>query len=463
MSPSSSTSSSDLALRLGARSRTIAVAFAIAALATFFAGLINLELRGLARHSEDIKVFALARMRGNYDRLILSDSVTAEATRDVVLDPRDYPLMTNGYLRLAGQFFLLRRALERGTFKEVDLFLTPDLLLANVDNEQNGRIRYTYIDSLFRRADEIADLRAAGDLGAGQRWVLFDLLLKSFQTKPRSLPAQTVYQAAEARPDEEEAPTAESRERLQWRAAYFAQFAVTTQNAYFLRRIAQTCAAAKLACRLVVEPLPASLPRLDLKSTLGALAPGVAIVDINDFARFPNAAFSDGLHLKSAQWRAYYRTLLAEHGLMHFPPPEASLSPWRGERLALGSDASSAFVHFASAVYPAEGWGRWSGGPRSAFYVKLDTTVKRPARVALELTALVRNKAQRIVVAIDGASVCEREVTVNGPLEMICDIPDTDRDATKIEINMSFANSPKERGGADDRLLQIGLCSLELR
>src|ERR1700722_6608699 len=134
MSPSSSTSSSDLALRLGCRSRTIAVAFAIGALATFFAGLINLELLGLARHPEDIKVSALARMRGNYDRLILSDSGTAEATRDVVLDPRDYPLMTNGYLRLAGQFFLLRRALERGTFKEVDLFLTPDLLLANVND-----------------------------------------------------------------------------------------------------------------------------------------------------------------------------------------------------------------------------------------------------------------------------------------------------------------------------------------
>ena len=300
------------------RSRRPAVLFACVAVILFCAAALNFELRGLARHPQDIQLFNLNRLRGTYERILLSDSVTENATNRIILDSRDYPLMTNGWLRLAGQVFLLRRALERIHPREIDLFLTPDLLLASVNDEGNGRIRYTYTDTLFRRTDEINDLRAAGDAEAGHRWVLPELLLKSFQPQLRQLSVRNEYQSAKPQPLDNEPLSTESQARLQARAAAFKQFRIPPQNIFFLRRFSEACSAANARCRFIVEPLPASLPRIDLKTELNQLAPGVEIADVNDIVQFPDAAFRDGLHLRDPYWTAFYRTILAERDLMRF-------------------------------------------------------------------------------------------------------------------------------------------------
>jgi len=445
------------------RSRRSVIVFACVALALTAGAMANLKLRGLARHPEDIELFNLDKMRGKYDRLILSDSVTENATNDISINKKDYLLMSNGWLRFAGQFFIMRRALERGTFNEIDLFLTPDLLMSNVDDEAGGRIRYTYTDTLFRRDDEIQDLHAAGDSEAGRKWVVFDLLLRSFQSRRLTLPPRDEYHQPQPQPTNVGPLSVESQARLRRRASAFSQFRITPQNAYFLRKFDATCSAFGMRCRFIVEPLPASLPRLDLKTALSVLTPHIEVIDINDHATFPDGAFYDGLHLASPQWAAYYRTIIAERGLMRFSSPTETLETWRGEHLPMGSDQPENLVHLAPPFYSAERWGRWSEGARAVIFVNVDQTTSRQARLVLELTVLAKKGSQHIAVAIDGEPACERETSESGNLDMICNLPSDAWGAMKIEINLSYASSPKEWGEMDNRILGVGFRGLDLR
>ena len=68
---------------------------------------------------------------------------------------------------------------------------------------------------------------------------------------------------------------------------------VTPQNQYFLKRFAAFCSVRGLRCRIIIEPIPASMPRTDV-SMLAALAPGVEVVDSTASRNFPMTPFATG-------------------------------------------------------------------------------------------------------------------------------------------------------------------------
>jgi hypothetical protein len=456
-----SISSFEVARRLRGRSRLVPAIFVVTCVAVTAAAFGNYQLRGLARHPEDIKLFNLDHSHGSFRRLILSDSVTENATAGIALDPGDLPLMTHGWMRVAGQYFLMRRALERNAIESVDFFLVPDLLIVDVDNEAQGRIRHTYTDTLFTRREEIDDLRRAGDEEAGRHFVFFELAFKSLQPGPRELPPRTMPQMAAPRPTASNDVDDEGQRRIEGRARALTEFKVTPQNTYFLKRLAEACAKQDIACRLIIEPMPASLPRIN-PSRLRDLVPGVDIVDINDFAVFPDSAFRDGLHLRSPNWTAYYRTILAEKGLMKFAPPGGGAAPWNGDKIVVASGSNDQRLIRVSGFHALEPWGCWTDGTHAVAFVDLEDNPTRRNRLTLALTALIKRGPQRVAVSINGDERCSQIVTENGNTSLSCKLPDGVKGPTKIEISTSYASSPRDWGEADSRALGIGLRSVGL-
>jgi len=428
--------------------------FAVTATTVALLSYARLHARGLARHPEDLKVFQLARHHGAYDRLILADSVTENATAGIAFDSRDMPLLTHGWMRLAGQYFLLRRALENNSFAEVDLFAVPDLFLAKVDNEAEGRIRHTYTDTIFTRSEEIRDLRLSGDAEAGTRFVLPELLYKSWQPGSRRAPERTNIHEAAPTPGHAGVVTEESRARIDGRSTAFAHFAVTKQNQFFMRKIEDTCVQYKLKCRLFIEPLPQSLPRVDL-SFIRELAPSVTLIDLNEIETFPDRAFRDGLHL-SAPWAQHYRTVLVEQHFMRFREP----LKWRGEMISFAQDATNSGLVVMSGFHAPEKWGRWTNGANAS--LSFDLSEERPSKLVLSITGLIKHGPQRLVVAVNGADLCSRVLTASGDYDLACVLPESIRGKTTVSITTSYATSPHDWGEADNRSLGVGLRRMTL-
>ena len=151
MSPSFSTSSSDHRFGL----RLVIAVFAATSVLLLCAGYANYRLRGLERHPQDVQLFQLERMKGPFDRLVLSDSVTENATAAMAFSEDTLPLLTHGWMRLAGQYLMFERVLARGPVHAMDFFMVPDMVVMDVDDEAQGRIRSTYTDTLFTRGEEI--------------------------------------------------------------------------------------------------------------------------------------------------------------------------------------------------------------------------------------------------------------------------------------------------------------------
>lgn len=436
-----------------------ATIFVVTCVVVCLAAFVNYKQRGLIRHSEDIKLFALEHTHGTYRQLILSDSVTENATAGVAMDSADLPLMTHGWMRLAGQFFLMRRALEQAQIQAVDFFLTPDLLLATVDEEANGRIRHTYTDTLFTRSDEIADLHRSGDRKAGERLVLFELMYKSLQLGARELAERKANHTSVGRPAETGETSAECRRRLVDRAQAFSHFAIPSQNLYFLERFTETCTLRKLKCRFVIEPIPASVPHVDF-SELRKLIPGVELVDVNDFASFPDSAFHDGLHLRSPDWTSFYRTLLLEHDLMSFGSVIPKALPWTGGEISIRADQSDSRIIGTAGFYAPEPWGIWTEGIFAEAYINIAPAPERTRRLIFNLTTLVKKGPQRIAVAINGEERCAQTYSASGDVTMVCELPAGVEGPTALGISTSYASSPREWGADNSRLLGVGLRSL---
>jgi hypothetical protein len=436
-----------------------ATTFIATCIVVCLAAFLNYKQRGLVRHPEDIKLFALEHTHGTFRRLILSDSITENATAGISLDSADLPLMTHGWMRLAGQFFLMRRALEQAQIQAVDFFLTPDLLLATVDEEANGRIRHTYTDTLFTRSDEIADLHRSGDRKAGERLVLFELMYKSLQPGARELAERTAKHTYVGRPADTGETNVEGRQHLVDRAKAFSHFEIPSQNLYFLKRFTETCTLRKLKCRFVIEPLPTSVPHLDF-SELRKFIRGVELVDVNDFASFPDSAFHDGLHLRSPDWTSFYRTLLSEHDLMSFGSVIPKALPWIGGEIRMRAGQADSRIILTAGFYAPESWGIWTEGTVAEAYINIAPARERKRRLILNLTTLVKKGFQRIVVAINGEERCAQTYSASYDVTMECELPARVEGPTALSISTSYASSPREWGADDSRLLGVGLRSL---
>jgi hypothetical protein len=191
--------------------------------------------------------------------------------------------------------------------------------------------------------------------------------------------------------------------------------------------------------------------------------PGVEIVDVNDIATFPDAAFHDGWHLLP-DWAAYYRTVLSSQGLMRFARrlPPLRLPEWHGETISFAASSTPGPVRVAG-LHAAEPWGRWTDGTKAEIVLNLAPDAARGRTLVLRATALVRKGPQHVQVKIDDRVLCGRDLARSGDVAIECPLPGELRGPLVLVVETSYATAPSEFGEADGRSLGIGLHSLSLR
>ena len=442
--------------------RALIAAFATCCLVLTAAGYANYRRRGLERHPQDVQLLQLEKTKGPFGRLMLSDSVTENALRDMAFSDEVYPLLTHGWMKLMGQFLMFQRVLERGPVKAMDLYLVPDALIIDIDSHEEGRIAHTYTDTLFTRAEEIRQLREAGYAEAGERFVLPELIYKSLQPGKRRLAERYAVWSAAPVPGESDV-SPEAQQRISMRIRELASNPLTRQNSHALQRFSQACREHSIQCRIIMEPMPASIPRYDL-SDLRRAAEGIEVVDINDVARFPDYAFRDGLHLKGPDGERYYQTLLAERGLVHFASrfPIGKLPAWGGEPMSFGT-GKVAIPAYASGFHPAESWGRWTSGQHADVYVHLLPQTSAARRtLQIDVTALVKKGPLNVAVRAGEREICSQTFVKTDDYSLSCPLPNGVGNELALAIETSYVNSPQEWGEADTRALGIGLRAITL-
>jgi len=422
------------------------------------ASALHYQTEGLARHPEDLKVHQLEKQKdGRFTHLLLSDSVTENATEGIAFSDDTLPVLTNGWLRLAGQFFLLRRAFEKNPLSDVDIFVVPDIFIIDVNDEGGGRIRYTYTDSLFTRPDEIMDLREAGDPKAGRHLIYLDVIFKSWHRVIDELPPRNRFIPPMPRPSAA-AVTPAAADRINNRRSALSNFAITRQNTYFLKRINDLCFSNKLHCRIIIEPIPSSIRSIDW-GEIHRLAPNIEWVDVNDFESFPDGAFYDGLHLKKPEWADYYVSLLTSRIML----PTAKPSPWDGHPLMFNRCANQALMH-TEHLHEAEAWGQWTNGDASSIEINFTGNTLRPPILVVEGEILVSSRAQDITFTINGEHLCTHRVVKSGKVIIRCPLRGPlQQGFLKVDVRTSYSVVPKEDlGQPDSRSLGFGWKSLAI-
>jgi hypothetical protein len=340
MPPNSSTSSSRRR-----RGLVALVLFASTLAALFAASAWRLETHGLARTREDRIAHAVASMRGvDAEAIVLSDSVTTSAAYPARPAPGVYMMLTNGYLRLLGQYLLFRRFLEHNHARHMFLFILPAELIADIPDDTGGGLaRYTYVDSVFTRPDERRILDAAGAHPKREIEWRFERMLKTWypdhQSKPFSLDLFRIDPVAEpVDPD----PTPRKRVML------------TGQTRYTLERFQESCVEHRVECTLVQVPTRPGVERFDM-AELHTRFPGLRFVDMHDFVHYAASAFPDGMHPDRVMGRRYLRRIQA-----HVAPLFAENdSAWDGSAVAFHDPASLALFS-ADTFHDPESWGAWS-------------------------------------------------------------------------------------------------------
>jgi hypothetical protein len=436
-------------------------AFALACAALVALGGWNYARVGLARHADDLRLRHLASLSGEVQTLLLSDSVTENATFGYVFAPGVYPVMSHGWMRLMGQYLTFRRAVERARLREVVLILLPDVLYTDVDHEGQGRIRYTYTDTIFTRPDEILLMQQLGYAEAGKRFIWLELFMRSFNPASRALPPRRLTHRDQPRPRETLPLTEEARWRHGARATIMHDRDLPVQNQKLLQLFASDCARLAIRCRLAISPMAASLPRMNL-DRIRPHIPGVELIDLNDGARFPDEAFPDGLHLAEPEWAAYYRSLLASLGLVRFGVFKPDLPAWNGDKLSFAAGPEDPRWVFAAGFHPRESWGVWTSETEAELFVRL------PAHAAgrtLRLTGVAnaRRGPLSLALALDGGEPCRAVAEAPGEVVMDCPISARAGEVVKLTLTAGYLVSPTEWGIADPRRLGFGLKTLELR
>jgi hypothetical protein len=308
----------------------------------------RLAVHGVSRTPVDRIVHGVTQMSGvAAEAIVLSDSVTAGPAYAPKPAPGVYPMLTVGYLRLAGQYLLFRRFVEDNTTRRMYLFMHPTLLAYDVsDIEGGGLARYTYIDSVFTRPAEKRLLAQAGAAPARPIESRFERLLKTWQANhfPRPFSADLYFVTPS-----DDAPRRDPAPRL--------PAPLTPQIRFFLEHFEADCRDLHIECTLVQSPTRPGIPRYDM-AALGLAYPGLRFIDTHDFGYFPAAAFPDGWHLDRANGDRYVRMIQRYVG----PIFAAADGKWDGSLVEFGH--VEAFAVFGADTYhDAEAWGAWSSAP----------------------------------------------------------------------------------------------------
>jgi hypothetical protein len=319
----------------------------------------HLEEHGVSRTPTDRIVHGVTRMSGvAAEAIVLSDSVTAGPAYAPKPAPGVYPMLTNGYLRLAGQYLLFRRFVEDNTTRRMYLFMHPTLLAYDVsDIEGGGLARYTYIDSVFTRREEKRLLAEAGAAPKNPIEPRFERLMKTWHANhyPRPFSADLFVVSPSTEP-----PRRDPAPRL--------PAPLTPQIRFFLEHFQRDCRDLHIECTLVQSPTRPGIPRYDM-AALGKEYPGLRFVDTHDFGYFPTEAFPDAWHLDRANGERYVR-MIQRHVAPLFASADGS---WDGS-LAQFSDVATFAVFGAETYHYAEAWGTWTAAPtlRMRFRAAID-------------------------------------------------------------------------------------------
>ena len=444
MPPSFSTSNSR-----ARRGAVVIGAFAVALGAILVSSAWRLDHRGLARTREDQVVHQMSQMRDVHaEAVILADSVTAGAAYLPKPAPGVYPMLTNGYLRIAGNYLIFRRFLEHNTTKNLYFFMVPPMLALDVSNEEgDGFARYTYLDTVFTRPDEVRMMEESGAAPKRKIVSIFERMLKAWYPNRIGNPfALSLFHVEPV----DRVPEPFQGTRI--------PPATTAQVRYFLDRFQEDCKSHGVRCVMVQAPTPRAAPRFDMKA-MQQLYPGLTWIDFHDYASFPDEVFPDRSHFDRRASIEYLRLIQT-----HIAPLFSQEQPaWTGGKV-LFSTLDSMGLFFSEDFHNPEPWGVWTSAATVRLRFKAGSDLRDGEfRLAVQLPPDPRSKTPwQLSVALDGVTVLESSLPPDGQMrELAFSTGETALLAGTVhtlEIRTPQTLQPKAVGlNADLRQLGVGL------
>ena len=412
--------------------------------------------------------------------LLLSDSITSLTLYGVPLDESILNLGTTAPLAIPGNYFLLRRYLERNPPPSKVLFFVSQPLLFSDIRSADERSQFS---REFSRFKEITSMVQEG------RWDIYSI---------RQWAEQRQYflkQLVGIKPIYAGPPL-----NLSWdqnlnvkQDTLFTESAVASiaQNFIFteipstvfnyMESMMNLCKERGIDLTIIIEPANPiyknawhwSKARPELEKLAGKM--GVTIVDINEFQNFPDYAFrSDAVHLRE-EWvpiyigviQAHVANLLGTTGVI-IDSPSISLAPRYhaslSEGIAFNKDGYPDFISRIQGISVKEALGRWTDGSKT----EIEFIKPLPKNFILEISAGAvpywQNKPIKIVI---GKLEFEAKFGKSGSWTSptIVRIPiKSDGMAKSIVFEFPDAKSPNQLGiGSETRKLVMFLTSIRIK
>ncbi|EKE02177.1 MAG: hypothetical protein ACD_20C00413G0001 [uncultured bacterium] len=291
---------------------------------------INYRLNSYYRHEVDEKVAILDKTRDNdFNIIILSDSVTLNALKDIRIKNEIYNLSTNEAISFAGNYFLLKRYLSNNIApKKVFIFIVPHLLINNLKSQTAT----TYFESVFYRKDEISKIKELGrnDLYKNIYFKLFQIqmqlryrafksqLFKFVKSQNATISLLDVRNNLDLEKNDiykqEVLDETDFKTLLDTNKSSMSEIAKI-----FLKEIYNLCKANNTELMIILEPINPDVYPMWSNSALKKdfykflSENNIKFEDVNTLYSFPQAAFLyDAIHLRP-NWNYKYALLIDEH------------------------------------------------------------------------------------------------------------------------------------------------------
>jgi len=262
------------------------------------------------RHEIDFRIDYISRLKDcNFKTVILGDSLGWQALDGLTLKKDILNLTSNAEISLAGNYFFLKRYLEKNSPpKNVYILFTPGLFMANL----NSKRIYSNFTTVFNKKNEILELIEIGRM---------DVYLKIsveqfFQHRKSALQLKSWREWKRETPEEEninlestiDIKTLEGINELsKWDFNY-----VNDIPKVFIVKIINLCRENNINLTLVLEPLPFKIYQKwndsNLRKHVKELCKinDINFFDMNSYAKYYDSAFvKDGAHLKK-NWNDFY-------------------------------------------------------------------------------------------------------------------------------------------------------------
>lgn len=415
-----------------------------------------------------------------YQTVLLSDSITSLSLYGVPLDESVLNLGTTAPVAVPGNYFLLRRYLERNPPpRKVLFFVSQPLLFSDIrsaDEKSQFSREFSRLEEITSMAqDRRWDIYSIRQWAEHRQYFLKQLVgikpiyagppLNSFWDQNLSVKQDTLFTQSTV------APIAQN--------FIFTEMPSTVFK--YMESIMNLCKTRGIVLTIVIEPANPiyknawqwSKARPELEKLAGRM--GVTIVDINAFQNFPDYAFrSDAVHLRE-EWKPIYIRAIQAHvanllgitGII-LDSPSVPLDPQYQASLSEGIEFNKAgypaFISRIQGISVKEALGRWTDGSKT----EIEFIKPLPKNFILEISAGAvpywQNKPIRIVV---GKFEIKAKFGQTGSwtLPTVVRIPvNTDGKTKSIVFEFPDAKSPKQMGVAPEtRKLILFLHSIKIK